>query len=106
MRTYLWSVSYTASGAQGLLREGGSSRRKAIEELVAGLGGSVESWYYAFGEHDLYVIATLPGDAEATAISLQVAAAGAARIHTTPLMTAEDFDQASRVSVGYRAPGA
>jgi uncharacterized protein with GYD domain len=106
MRTYLWSVSYTAEGAQGLLREGGSSRRKAIEELANGLGGQIHAWYYAFGEYDLYVIASLPSDVEATALSMTVAASGAVRIDTTPLMTTEQLDEAARVSINYRAPGA
>jgi uncharacterized protein with GYD domain len=106
MGTYLWSVSYSAEGAQGLLREGGSNRRKAIEELVSGLGGRIEGWYYAFGEYDLYVIASLPSDVEATAVSMTVAAAGAARIQTTPLMTTEQLDKAAKVSINYRAPGA
>jgi uncharacterized protein with GYD domain len=52
------------------------------------------------------VIANLPDDAAAAAVSLQVAASGAARIHTTVLLTAEQIDQAAKVSVSYRQPGA
>jgi len=105
MRTYLWRVSYSASGSEGLLGEGGSSRRAAVEQLVGGLGGSIEAWFYAFGEDDLYVIAHLPDDEAAAAVSLQVAATGAARIRTTVLLTAEQIDQAATTPVAYRSPG-
>jgi uncharacterized protein with GYD domain len=106
MNTYLWRVTYTASGSDGLLSEGGSSRRTAIDQLVTGLGGSIEAWYYAFGDDDLYVIASLPGDVEAAAVSLRVAASGAARIHTTVLLTEQQIDDAAKASVSYRPPGA
>jgi uncharacterized protein with GYD domain len=106
MRTYLWRVSYTATGSQGLLGEGGTSRRATLEELVGGLGGNIDAWYYAFGDHDLYVIANLPSDEVAAAVSLQVAASGAAQIHTTVLLTAEQIDAAAKTSVAYRSPGA
>jgi len=106
VRTYLWRVSYSATGMKGLLGEGGTSRRTTIERLVNGLGGSVDAWFYSFGDDDLYVIANLPGDEAAAAISLQVAASGAARIHTTILLTAEQIDQAAKTSVAYRSPGA
>ena len=106
MRTYLWRVSYTASGSEGLLTEGGTSRRKTIEDLVGTLGGSIESWFYAFGDDDLYVIANLADDPDAAAVSLQVAASGAARIRTTVLLTAEQIDEAAQASVAYRSPGA
>jgi uncharacterized protein with GYD domain len=105
MRAYLWRVSYSATGTKGLLDEGGTSRRTTIEQLVNGLGGSIDAWFYAFGDDDLYVIASLPSDEEAAALSLQVAASGAARIHTTVLLTAEQIDAAAKVPVAYRVPG-
>jgi hypothetical protein len=52
------------------------------------------------------VIARLPSDVGATALSLRVAASGAARIHTTTLLTAEQVDAAAAVSLAYRPPGA
>jgi uncharacterized protein with GYD domain len=102
----LWQVSYTTSGAQGLLKEGGTSRRALVDGLVAGLGGKLEAFYYAFGEEDAYVIAELPDDASAAAISLAVAGGGGARLKTVPLLTPEQIDEAAKKSVHYRAPGA
>ena len=40
MPKYLFTGSYTAEGARGVLKEGGSGRREATEKLVASLGGS------------------------------------------------------------------
>jgi uncharacterized protein with GYD domain len=45
MGHYLIKASYTQSGIQGVLKDGGSGRRKAIDALVASAGGSIESCY-------------------------------------------------------------
>ncbi len=39
MAKYLYQANYTPTGMQGLLREGGSSRRKAFEEMGREQGG-------------------------------------------------------------------
>jgi uncharacterized protein with GYD domain len=106
MGRYLWQATYTAEGAKGLLKEGGSSRRKLIEELVTAAGGRLEGFYYAFGDSDVYVIAELPGDADAAAVSLAVGAGGAATIKTTVLLDPETIDEATKRTVAYRVPGA
>jgi uncharacterized protein with GYD domain len=105
MPRYLFQGSYTAEGAKGLLAEGGSKRRAAIEEMVKGLGGRLEAFYFAYGETDAFVIVDLPDSASATAVSLTVAASGTARVRTTVLMTPEEVDQAAKKTVGYRPPG-
>ncbi|MGH9118341.1 MAG: GYD domain-containing protein [Acidimicrobiales bacterium] len=105
MARYLWQASYTADGVQGILQEGGSSRRAVVERLVGDLGGRLEAFYYAFGDDDVYVIAELPDHATAAAISLTVAASGAVRLKTVVLLTPEEIDEATQKSVNYRAPG-
>src|SRR5262249_17030985 len=105
MPKYLWRVSYSPQAVKGLLDEGGTSRREATAELVKEQGGALEGFYFAFGETDVFVIAALPDDATAAAVSLTVGAAGAGRITTTRLLDPEDIDDAARKSVGYRAPG-
>lgn len=106
MTRYLLRVSYTAEGVRGLLKEGGSSRRTMVDGMIKGLGGSLEGFYYAFGEDDVYAIAELPDNVTAAAVSLAVSAAGAARSNVVVLLTPEEVDAATRKSVGYRAPGA
>jgi uncharacterized protein with GYD domain len=106
MPKFLWQVSYTAQGAKGLLSENATSRRATVEALIEGLGGSVESWHYAFGKYDLVIVADLPSNTAAAALSLVVGASGAARITTTSLFSQAEMDEASTLAVPYRAPGA
>ena len=88
-----------------MLKEGGSSRKAAVEKLVGSMGGSVESMYYAFGETDLYIIANMPDNASMAALALVVGASGAVNITTTVLMTPEEVDEAVKKSPDYRPPG-
>jgi uncharacterized protein with GYD domain len=106
MPKYLFEGSYTVEGAKGLIKDGGSKRRAAIEALVRGLGGRVEAFYFSYGKNDAIVIVDLPDSASATAASLTVGASGAARVKTTVLITPEEVDQAVKKTAQYRAPGA
>ena len=105
MPKYLFHGSFTQQGVAGLLKEGGTSRRATIEALAKSLGGSIEAFNFAFGESDLYVIADLPDQATAAAISLAVGAAGAVQLNTTVLITPEEMDEATKKTVNYRPPG-
>jgi uncharacterized protein with GYD domain len=105
MAKYLIKASYTVEGIKALVKEGGSSRRAAVEKMVGGLGGKVEAFYYAFGDSDAYVIADVPDATSALAISLAVNASGAVSLSTIPLLTPEDVDAACKKSISYRAPG-
>jgi uncharacterized protein with GYD domain len=105
MAKYLLKASYTTDGVKGVLKDGGSGRRSAVEQTVRGLGGSLESFYFAFGDTDAYVVVDLPDNATATAISLVVNAAGGAQVTTVPLVTPEEADEAAKKSVEYRPPG-
>ncbi|MEO5964865.1 MAG: GYD domain-containing protein [Candidatus Limnocylindrales bacterium] len=49
MPKYLLTGSYTAEGARGVLKEGGTGRRAATEKLIASLGGTMEAYYFASG---------------------------------------------------------
>jgi uncharacterized protein with GYD domain len=105
MPRYLIRSSYTAEGARGLLREGGSSRREASRRLIERLGGRVEAFYYAFGEDDVYIIAEYPDNATAAAVSLAVGSSGAVRTTTVVLLTPEEVDEATGKSVEFVPPG-
>lgn len=105
MKKYLVKGTYSADGIKGLMQEGGTGRKAAIEKMLAGMGGKVESFYYAFGEYDVFLVVELPDDISAAAIGLRVNAAGLVRISMTALITPEDIDAASGKSVTYRGPG-
>ena len=106
MPKYLTVASYTAEGAKGLLKEGGTARRAVAEKMIKGLGGKLESFYFAFGDNDAYVISEGPDNVTAAAMSLAISASGAIRTKTVVLLTPEEMDQASKKSVKYRPPGA
>ena len=105
MPKYLVQASYTPDGTKGLLKEGGTKRRSLVEQMVSGLGGKLEAFYYAFGDADAYVIVEAPDNVAAAAVSLAVNASGAVSLKTTPLLTPEEIDQAAKRSVNYRPPG-
>jgi uncharacterized protein with GYD domain len=106
MPKFLIKASYNVDGARGLMKEGGTGRRKAVEQLVQSLGGKVEAFYFAYGEADVYVITDVPDASAGLAVSLAVNASGAVRLQTIPLITPEEIDAASKKVVAYRAPGA
>jgi uncharacterized protein with GYD domain len=105
MPKYLFQANYVGAGVKGLLNEGGSSRRAAVEKAAQSLGGTLEAFYYAFGDTDAYVVVDLPDNASATALALTVNSSGVTVVKTTVLMTPEDVDAAVKKSPSYRAPG-
>jgi uncharacterized protein with GYD domain len=102
---YLIQANYVGEGLKGLLKEGGSSRRAAVEKLFGSVGGRVESFYYAFGDTDLFIIAEAPDNVSAAALTLTVNAAGTATAKVTVLLTAEEIDAAAKKTPSYRPPG-
>jgi uncharacterized protein with GYD domain len=105
MPKYLFEASYTTEGLKGLLKDGGSKRRKDLKEAVKEMGGTLEAIYFAFGDEDVFSIVDLPDNVSATAIALAITASGAVRIKTVVLLTPEEVDQATKKTVKYRAPG-
>jgi len=102
---YMICASYTADGVKGVLKEGGTGRKDAIGKLLADLGGSLESMYFAFGEDDVYAIVELPDNIGAAAVALAVGSSGSVRVKTTVLLTPEEIDRAVHTTVNYRPPG-
>jgi uncharacterized protein with GYD domain len=105
MAKYLFEARYTAEGAKGVAREGGSGRRAAIAKMTEGLGGRVETFYFAFGDVDAYVVVDLPDNVTAAAAALAVSQSGAATVKTVALISPEDMDKAGKKAVEYRPPG-
>lgn len=105
MPKYLIEASLTAQGVQGVQKEGGTSRRDAVSKAVESTGGSLESFYFAFGERDVYVIADFPDNESAAAMALTVNASGAVATRTVVLLTPEEVNAAAERSVQYRPPG-
>lgn len=105
MPKYLFEVSYSVDGAKGLLQQGGTGRQAAIDKALGALGGSIESFHYALGHEDAYLIASLPDADAVAALSITVAAGGGARITTHELLTPDQVDSALKATVDYSPPG-
>ena len=45
MPKYLIDANYHGEAIKGLLKEGGSARRRVVDELMASVGGKVDSFY-------------------------------------------------------------
>jgi uncharacterized protein with GYD domain len=105
MPKYLIQGSYSQQGAKGLLQEGGSKRREAVDQSIKGMGGRLEAFYYAFGSDDFAIIVDLPSNVDAAALSFAINATGAVESRTTVLITPEEVDQATKKTVQYRPPG-
>ena len=105
MPKYLLEAAYTIEGSKGLLKDGGTKRRAAVEKAFQSVGGRLEEFYYSFGKHDLILIADFPDNTTAAAVSLAVAASGAAMIRTTVLLTPGEIDAAAKKKMQYRGPG-
>jgi len=105
MPKYLFQGSYTEEGLSGLLKEGGTKRRDAAEQVIKSVGGTMEAFYFAFGDNDFYVLADMPDNVSTSATSLIVNASGAVKMKTNVLLTPEEVDQVIRKSAKYRPPG-
>ena len=105
MPKYLLQVSYTVDGIKGIRKEGGTARRAAAEQLVKSLGGTIESFYFAFGDADVYTVVDMPDHTSMSAAALAIGASGAVTGKTIVLITPEEVDAATKKTLSYRAPG-
>ena len=107
MPKYLVTGAYTSDGVKGLLKDGGSKRRAAAEELVKSLGGHLEAMYFcAAGDADIVLIADFPDHASVAATGLVKRAAGALTTGRSMLrVTPEEMDGVAQKTVSYQPPG-
>jgi uncharacterized protein with GYD domain len=104
MPKYLVQGSYTDEGLSGLLKGGGTERRAMVEHLAKEMGGTLETFYFAFGSDDFVIILDLPSNVDMAATAMVAQASGTVKSRVTVLMTPEDVDQAARRKVDFRPP--
>lgn len=105
MPKYLITASYTDEGVKGLLKVGGTSRKTAVEKMIAEMGGKLEAFYFAFGDYDVYAISELPDNVSAAALSLAINASGLVNLSSSLLLTPAEMDEATKKTVHYLPPG-
>ncbi len=105
MSRYMFKVTYSAAGMQGVMKEGAEHRQAFIAKMAAGMGGSLESFDFGFGDTDVYAICEISDDETAAAIAMAIGASGAGSCQTVKLLTAAQVDRARGIQTGYQAPG-
>jgi len=96
---YLFKARYSDQGLQGVMEQGGAARRAAADDLAKALGGAVESFHFAFGDDDAYVICDLPDNKAAANLAMTVSSSGRVSITTVPLLTVDEVDA---IAAGHR----
>lgn len=105
MPKFLIEASYTSDGMKGVLDKGGTARREAVEKLLSDVGGTLDSFHFAFGATDAYVVVDVPDNISAAAVGMVVGSSGMVNLKTTVLLTPEDIDRAAAVHATYTPPG-
>jgi uncharacterized protein with GYD domain len=86
-----------------------SDRAAVVRGLAESIGGSLESYYWMFGQYDGLAIVELPDSQTAAAVSLAATGSGAfTRFETHELIEAGDLAQIAERArqIIYQPPGA
>jgi uncharacterized protein with GYD domain len=107
MPAYLMRFSYTPETWSRLIQNP-EDRRHAARAYIEQVGGSLQGFWYAFGEYDGYALFEAPDNVSVAGAVLAIAAGGAlASVETTVLMSVEETLEAlaKSKSINYRRPG-
>lgn len=105
MPKYLISANYTSEGMEGVRATGAKSRVDAVSTMLEAMGGKLDSFYFAFGDTDVFAIADAPDDEAVAAVAIAINATGLVSTRTTKLLSVEQVDEALRRTVNYQPPG-
>jgi len=106
---YLYLASYTTDAWKGMI-ESPPDRAGAVTKLAESVGGSLDSIFWSFGDFDIVVVADLPDETAAGALSVAVTSAGrVTNLRTHRLITMEEAPAllaTARTALGaYQRPG-
>ena len=107
MPFYMSEVSYTSEAWAAQIANP-QDRSAVVAQMMAGKGGRMVSFYYAFGEYDIVLISEAPDNTTIASALIAATGAGAiSKLRTTVLMTAEEGLAAIRGAgdVTYTPPG-
>jgi len=108
MPKYLAEGRYNSDGLRGLAREGASRRRADIAKMIDSAGGKLEALYFAFGDADFYIIADIPDNISAAALTVVANESGfIVTSKIVVLITADEMDQAIKkaMTIEFLPPG-
>jgi uncharacterized protein with GYD domain len=87
MAKYLFLVRITNVRTAGTPSNFGADWEASLTEAVANVSGAVEAIYFAFGDTDIYMVADVPDEASAAALSLGISLGREATVVTVLLFT-------------------
>lgn len=108
MSTYLVLGTYNAAGREGLIVEGGTSRRTETKHLFeTQLGGRVHYYAFLMGKYDFVLIVELPSDDAFVSPILLGTAGGKFTVESCKVISPEDMDSiaASTRELRFRSAG-
>jgi uncharacterized protein with GYD domain len=105
MAKYLFKASLSPEGVAGVRAEGGTARRASVKSAIEALGGTLEAFYFVFGDDDVIVICDLPDNETAAGFAMEIAASGRVSTSTGVLLTPEEIDRSREKTSGWRPPG-
>jgi uncharacterized protein with GYD domain len=105
MPKFLVTAKYSPEGIKGVLKTGGTARSEAVAKAIAGVGGSMESFHFAFGADDAFVVVDMPDNVAAAAVAMAVSSTGLAACQVVVLLTPSEIDEALTRQVDYTPPG-
>jgi len=77
-----------------------------VKDAIETLGGTLEAFYFAFGDDDVVVIADMPVNETAAGFAMETSSSGRVAVSITVLLTPDDVDRAREKKSGWRALGA
>ena len=106
MSHYLIQASYSKQGISDLISNP-QDRATIVQSVIEGLGGTMNSFFFAFGDYDAVLIAELPDNVTAAALAMAVGSTpGLSEYKTTVLMSSQEAIEAMQKAseVGYKSP--
>ena len=106
MSFYLIQASYSTQATAAMINNP-QDRAAAVRPVIERMGGKLHGLWLAFGEYDAVVIAELPDNVSAAAVSMAVGSSGGiSSYRTTPLITSSEAMEAMKKAnaAGYQPP--
>ena len=92
-------------GPQGLDRQGRHGPYGSVAQAPGRGRRSLESFHFALGQDDAYIICDLPDNVTAAAVSMSAAASGMLVSRMVALLTAEEVDRAAAMKLQFDPRG-
>lgn len=107
MSLYLTRFSYTAETWNAMI-ERPEDRRDMARVIIESVGGTLQGFWYAFGQYDGYTLWEAPDNVKMASVALALSSRGAIKSQeTVVLLTVEETLEALRgaAQLPYRLPG-